>query len=322
MASSGDGLPESSALLVDILNVLKNIDKRLEAQEEHIRILNAKVDSVPSDKRRRTSSVENIYLEGPGLRNRPFAEEYRISLSSSLSRRSQDLILNTPYRKSSVESRDPRDPAPAASSERQALRSWLHTRKPARYKPSQLSSSPGAWDPGTVQGQPAQLISSNFARRSGIWADGPSSYIDHLPPQDWVTTRNLGKELEIKCNDESARELWTSYVGDSWTIPPDGRIEMTFQRHILERLEKEKALRLLEALKEVSNRLEYQPLGDVSKKGSFRVTDFQFDPDYVESVAEYRAEIVTGKYREHPISSTAKVVQPVSVHSAAWKRMM
>jgi hypothetical protein len=45
------------------------------------------------------------------------------------------------------------------------------------------------------------------------------------------------------------KKVWHDNIGDSWAVPPDGRIELSFQEHVLERLGSEttewlKALRL------------------------------------------------------------------------------
>ncbi len=76
---------------------------------------------------------------------------------------------------------------------------------------------------------------------------------------------------------------------------------MSFQEHLLGRLDKDKVVDVLQTLSDVSNRLEYHHPSDYAKRGSFRVTDFGFDPGYKESVAEYRAQVLTGKYMNHPI---------------------
>ena len=74
----------------------------------------------------------------------------------------------------------------------------------------------------------------------------------------------------------------------------------------------------------MSDALEYQHPSDAAKRGSFRVTDFGFDPAFEESVAEYRAEVLTAKYREHPVPNGMGGKRPPvgKAQTAPWKRMM
>jgi len=132
----------------------------------------------------------------------------------------------------------------------------------------------------------------------------------------------LGRTLHVRYGSLEAQTLWTSYVGDSWTIPPDARIEMIFQQHLLERLDKDKAIHLLQSLKDVSDRLEYRSPFDYAKRGSFRVTDFDFDPSFGESAAEYRAEVLTGTYKKHPLKSLPRRRSSFPTKTVPWKRIM
>jgi hypothetical protein len=145
------------------------------------------------------------------------------------------------------------------------------------------------------------------------------SYEKYPPPQSWIVTRSQGKALDVKDASAEAQRLWTDYVGDSWTIPPDGRIEMTFQQHILERLEKDKVISLLENLKAVESKLNPD---NASERGSFKVTDYEFDPTFEESVAEYRADVWTGPVKKHPVKGERRRTGLGSTQSAPWKRVM
>jgi hypothetical protein len=151
--------------------------------------------------------------------------------------------------------------------------------------------------------------------------DHSTSYAQYPPPQGWISTKISGRLLDIQYGLPEAEKLWNSYVGDSWTIPPDGRVELSFQKHLLERLEKDQAVNLLKLLGEVTNKLEYQNPNDRAKRGSFRVSDFDIDPNYEESGMDYRSEFFTGMYKSRPISSLRKdrLTPPTT---ASWKRMM
>jgi hypothetical protein len=131
-----------------------------------------------------------------------------------------------------------------------------------------------------------------------LYGDDLKFYSKFAAPESWIVTRSLGQAMEVKYDTKEAQQLWSQSIGNLWTIPPDGRIEMTFQRHILERLEKDEAIPLLEGLRQVVERLEYRSVGDALKRGSFRVMDYDFDPDFEISVAEYGGDIPVGKFME------------------------
>jgi len=156
---------------------------------------------------------------------------------------------------------------------------------------------------------------------SDMMIDHSVSYANYPPPQGWISTKISGRLLDIQYGLPDAEELWNSYVGDSWTIPPDGRVELSFQRHLLERLDKDQAVNLLKLLAEITNRLEYHGPDDRAKRGSFRVFDFDIDPNYEESGMDYRSEFFTGMYKSRAISSPrTDHLTPSS--TAFWKRMM
>jgi hypothetical protein len=58
--------------------------------------------------------------------------------------------------------------------------------------------------------------------------DGLKSYDTFPAPGSWITTMSQGKFLEVRDNIGEAKILWGQYIRDYWSIPPDGRIEMTF----------------------------------------------------------------------------------------------
>jgi hypothetical protein len=81
---------------------------------------------------------------------------------------------------------------------------------------------------------------------------------------------------------------------------------------------------LLKTLREVSTQLEYRRPGDLKKRGSFKVIDYEFDPNFEESVAEYRADIPSGKFTDpdRRIKQGAKKPSNEDVKTAPWKRIM
>jgi hypothetical protein len=149
-------------------------------------------------------------------------------------------------------------------------------------------------------------------------------YTKFPPPKSWIVTKTQGRNLKVKYGGEEAKSLWKTFVGDSCTIPPDGRVEMTFQQHILERLDKKQVVLLLETLRNVSTQLEYRRPGDHKKRGSFKVTDYEFDPNFEESVAEYRADIPSGKFLDPDRRINQGATNPSSedAKTAPWKRIM
>lgn len=152
--------------------------------------------------------------------------------------------------------------------------------------------------------------------------DGLDWYMKFPSPKSWVT-RTGGRGLEIKYGGEHATDFWKTFVGDSCTIPPDGRVEMTFQQHILERLDETQVESLLKTLRDVSTRLGYRHPGDLEKRGSFKVTDYEFDPNFEKSVAEYRADISSGIFLEDR-RTKPRATNPINedVKTAPWKRIM
>lgn len=316
----------SNALLAEILGVLKRIDGHLEAQESRIGLLDAKVTALAST----TNHIDN-----------PDIADRRASLGPVRKKsdppnisppRPRDLRLQIANRADSVGSRGPR-----GSVASQESRSWPGTHAWSPSGPKSVKSSRT-----TPRGSASNAITSSpkvaTISRTGTWhsippppttaesehieVDDDPAYSKFPPPEEWITTRSLGRVLDVKYGSAEAKTLWTRYLGDSWTIPPDGRIEMTFQQHLLERLDKDKVIHLLQTLRDVSNRLEYQHAFDSAKRGSFRVTDIGFDPGFEDSVAEYRAEVLTAKYREYPVSNRGKRAAVNKVQTAPWKRMM
>ncbi|RFU35306.1 hypothetical protein B7463_g1067, partial [Scytalidium lignicola] len=265
MASSANILPGSTTLLADILNVLQRIDRRLEVQEDHLKDLSAKFESF-SDEKPRGNLLVHPHAESPRTDSKTFSADYRISPSSNFLPKSYDLKAHSAYRTGSVQSRDPRDPAPPASGfeSEQLPRNLVAGRRSTVYKPSQISQT-SVSTAKTLKEQSALSISWNFARNSGIWGDGPPSYTKHPPPRDWITTRSFGKELEIKQTDIKAQELWTLS---------------------------------LESL-------------------SFKLIQITLN-----SVAEYRTEVLAGKYKKHPISTTVQPPYLQDENIAVWKRMI
>jgi hypothetical protein len=98
-----------------------------------------------------------------------------------------------------------------------------------------------------------------------------------------------------------------------------------FSRHVSKFHTNATLVLLLEILRGVSSQLEYTGLSvsDPNKRGSLKVKDISFDPEYEESVADYRAEMPIGPLRKHRlkdrISRRSSFDPP---QSAPWKRIM
>ena len=319
-------LAESNALLADILGVLKRIDAHMEAQEARIGALDARVTTLAST----ADTIENhnsgIRKECQGAVDGGTISLKKNSLPNNPTSKPRELRLWTSNRNGSLGSRDRQNSTASHQSLWTSSRSrnkksgkstpWRSTSQAIIPSPKTTTiSRTGTWH--SVPHPPTAAESENIA------IEDDSAYNKFPPSPEWITTRSLGKALDVRYSSTEAKMLWTKYVGDSWTIPPDGRIEMTFQQHLLERLDKERVTHLLQTLSDVSNRLEYQSPSDFAKRGSFRVTDFGFDTNFEESAAEYRAEVLTGKYRKNPISSHSRRPSTIAgVHTAPWKRMM
>jgi hypothetical protein len=142
-------------------------------------------------------------------------------------------------------------------------------------------------------------------------------YTKYPPPPRWISTRELGTHHGIGYGLPEAGALWDKFVGDSWKIPPDGRVELSFQQHLLERLKELQALKWLTVLAEIFSELECWK--NRAKRGSFEVSDFDIDPSYEESGADYRAVIGAKPYKERLLSHPRPAV---SSSTAPWKRIM
>jgi hypothetical protein len=332
--------PGSDTLLLEILSVLKRIDGHLESQEERIRNLDAKITNFTRDPSTSPAIAAQI--------SKGIANGAKITLRSrgslpqtNLSTGQRELSLQTTARNGSLESQQVRGPptsspitsylerdARAANPQgRKASEAVESGRNSASASPTGISNPlpklPTIVRAGTWNSlSPPPTTAETESGEEAIETDESLAYSKFPPPKSWIGTRSQGRELEIRYGGSEARELWSRCVGDSWTIPPDGRIEMTFQQHILERLDKEQVILLLKTLQDVSFRLEYHHAKDLTKRGSFRVTDYGFDPNFEESVAEYRAEFLTGKYKKHRIkrAKRGKTFDPMK--SAPWKRIM
>jgi hypothetical protein len=338
--------PDSNTLLSQILVVLKRIDTHLEVQEGRIADLDSKVTAFTrsgSSADVTTKRVQETTTERHGRINTSLSlERPRTSSLPQItpSSRRRDLLSQT-TRNLSIAS------GPARSSLSRSLTEDVNNNEPVTRSPSSLTNAqkvdslrnavpespkerinsiqkfgPGSRTPTWGSHSPPPTTADADHGDHAIENHDPESYEKYPPPQSWIVTRSQGRVLDVKYGPEEAQGLWAGYIGDSWTIPPDGRIEMTFQQHILERLEKDQVVSLLETLKAVSSKLEYSNPKDLTKRGSFKVTDYEFDPKFEESVAEYRADIPTGQFRKHRVKGIMRRTSFGSTQSAPWKRVM
>lgn len=319
------GIPGSDTLLSEILSVLKSINGHLEHQEQRISELSSKL--TPFTEGQKDASL-NFPLSGKAKHNP--------GLSTSTTRH-RDLSILTSQPNDSVGNRNTSGWQATPFSDDS---NPFSKKGPVRVTPTRADHGKKVFAE-SPKARNASVFKFNALSRSGTWsslAPPPSSlaggydeeiteshdltsYAKYPPPETWIITRTQGRALEVKYGSPEAQILWRSYVGDSWTIPPDGRIEMTFQQHILERLNETQAVLLLETLRSASSRLEYRG-ADVGKRGSFRVKDYDFDPDYEVSVAEYRADIPIGQVRRHRIKDRISGDETEGPQSAPWKRIM
>jgi hypothetical protein len=337
MAAPADeaGGNQSVTLLAEILEVLKNIDGRLVAQDNRLHTLEDKVTALTPASASPLHWISDTRNGLPGL-STTSAEYAGIESFSPLNSAPQRRELQQrPFRKASVESRGPRDSVSSSIVRGRKGLDQQHSRTSHDTgNRRSISLGPGVMSPDSFKKSKALVMSGTWnsleahSRSIGKAEDEDQAYHKFLPPSSWISN-HLGGELDVKFSSAEAEALWQEHVGDSWRIPPDGRVEMTFQRHLLERMNEEDATSLLKTLDEISLKLEYQQLADSStnesqrKRGSFRVSDFGFDPNFEESSIEYRAEVTTGKYKDIPISRPKE--RPASLHiseTGNWKRMM
>lgn len=321
MAGKEDNSNSTNALLTEILNVLKKMDGRLKGQDERIGLLEramvigkqdgAILSRIDTNALRQMSADAHSPTAGSTIRQvvpRLNAEaRFGMRKSDELhGRRSSawndhQFVLEQLRRDSAHGGYD--ENGASAIHRSQSLGRGIFKQK--------------LWD--TLSLPPPDLDQARTSNDMTI--DYSASYVHYPPPKAWISTKISGRLLDIQYGLPEAEKLWNSYVGDSWTIPPDGRVELSFQKHLLERLDKDQAVNLLKLLAGVTNKLEYQNPNDRAKRGSFRVSDFDIDPNYEESGMDYRSEFFTGMYKSRAILSprTDRLTPP---STACWKRMM
>lgn len=329
-------IPGSPVLLTEILSVLRSIDGRLEQQVNEISELEAKVQAISSVLGSASpTGRENIQHSDSGFVKR---RKGLLPLSTSFPR--QDLAGLASNRTKDIDGRNARDANPELVAQddytsHRLLRKEPHpgslvrsdsnrgafAESPKAFRDPFIKFGPKRSETWNSLGPLSSSLSAGFDEEIAESHD-LSSYTKYPAPEHWIATRTQGRALDVKFGSQEAQYLWRRYVGDSWTIPPDGRIEMTFQQHILERLSEAHAVSLLRPLQEVSSKLECRRPSDRDKRGSFRVKDYDFDPDYEVSVAEYRAEIPIGPIRKHRLQSSSRRGTMEESETGPWKRIM
>jgi hypothetical protein len=293
----------TNALLTEILTVLKKIDGRMQIQDSRITSLE------------KTADPERC-LAGILSRSNSFITSGRVQdlYAPEESHRDQLYTLN-----SALEDHE----SLARQTERESLSSEgnsnsTEVRANTRGKMQSLDSVSSLGRVGTFDTIPPLTERPD---QTGTSSDTKNENNDHYtkypPPPRWISTRGLETHHGIEYGLPEARALWDKFVGDSWKIPPDGRVELSFQQHLLERLKELQALKWLTIVAEIFSELEYQK--NRAKRGSFVVSDFDIDPSFEVSGADYRAAIGAEPYKEGPLSHPRPVV---SLSTAPWKRIM
>jgi hypothetical protein len=336
---AGKDNPGSNALLSEILLVLKRIDGHLELQEKRISDLDSKVTALSITGEQ--LSLTPLGGDDPQF-DIPVGGIGKGSLPPlSITSKRHDLAVLNANRLGSVGSRHAPESVQSFSTDDGGEQGYSFRKGPFRGMSAKVDTGRKVFSE-SPKPRHNSFVKFGGPSRSGTWnslSPPPSavegdydeeiteshdltSYAKFPPPQHWIVTRTKGTALEVKYGSQEAQDLWRSYVGDSWMIPPDGRIEMTFQQHILERLDRTQALLLLKTLGGVSSKLEYRGTSDINKRGSFRVKDYNFDPDYEVSVAEYRADIPIGQVRKLRVKDGGRTSSLHAPASAPWKRIM
>jgi len=324
--------------LKEILSVLNRIDDHLLAQQTRIDELDSKISTVMMSVKEDVNTTQNA--KDPIDRRlkvatplQPFRERRASTFPTSPSTRLRGPGLETSGRNGSGQSTSSRSSLSqrvlvGQFNDRHSPRNSLPGKSKILVSPTPPSNSIPETSSLSRRGTLSSLSPPPMAQNEHIdheiHNDSLDWYTKFPPPKSWVVTRTQGRDLKVKYGGEEAKSLWKRFVGDSCTIPPDGRVEMTFQQHILERLDETQVVLLLETLREVSNQLEYRRPGDFKKRGSFKVTDYEFDPNFEESVAEYRADIPSGKFLDPDRRIKQGATSPSSeeAKTAPWKRIM
>jgi hypothetical protein len=302
IAEESDIMASTNALLTDILTVLKKIDGRMQIQDSRIASLEKTAD--PERRRARILSRSHSFITMGRVQD-PYAPEasHRDELYTLASTLEGHESLARQTERESLLSEGNSNSTEAMANTRDRMQSLDSAFSLARV---------GTFDtiPPLTE-KPDQAGTSSETKK-----ENNDHYTKYPPPPRWIST-NLGTHHGIEYALPKARALWDKFVGDSWKIPPDGRVELSFQQHLLERLKELQALKWLTVLAEIFSELECWK--NRAKRGSFEVSDFDIDPSYEESGADYRAVIGAKPYKERLLSHPRPAV-PSS--TAPWKRIM
>lgn len=302
IAKESDITASTNALLTEILTVLKKIDGRMQIQDSRIACLEKTAD--PERRRagilsRSHSSitrgrVQDLYAPEASHRDQLYTLDSALEGHESLARQTKPEGLSSEGNSNSTE---------AMANTRGRMQSPDSVSSLARV---------GTFDTIPPLTKPDQTGTSSDTKN-----ENNDHYTKYPPPPRWISTRGLGTHHGIEYGLPEARALWDKYVGDSWKIPPDGRVELSFQQHLLERLKELQALKWLTVVAEIFSELEYQK--NRAKRGSFVISDFDIDSSFEVSGADYRAAIGAEPYKEGPLSHPRPVVLS---STAPWKRIM
>ena len=143
----------------------------------------------------------------------------------------------------------------------------------------------------------------------------------------------LGIPIQNQGTPSQREELWTRYLGDAWRLPPDERVHLAFQQHIIERVAPGSVESRLEGQLEWSARM---------GQGNFVVRDFDYRGNRVDyqlpteiqdspsNVSTLEEDVMFGgpgtyqfnvRYDESVIAQTG-VWKQRRLMNAPWRRLM
>ena len=297
---------QNTALLAEILGVLKRIDGHLESQDGRINDLDAKVKTLMSGPIQSANSSHETNPSNPDKGDSAILEDEQYDKNST---RQNSIAPSQSPQLSAISGED--SPHLQDHTANEFANSRLDDEVNRHQTPAKTAKD---------------LVAESHVNLDSSRLDEVLAYSRFPPPKPWVATFTRREMKSVKYDSVEYESLWSSHVGALWTIPPDGRIEMSFQRHILDKMDISMVVPYLKMLETVWNRLVYLHPDDKSSRRSFAVTDFGFNPNVKPSRIGYYTEFSMSNYKSY----TAKVV-PSMCHmkvkdteqrTGFWKRIM
>lgn len=299
---------QSTALLTEILGVLKKIDGHLDSQKTRLNVLDAKISALTIGPSSKASSART---RSKGIVNK---------VATAVEREpNQELTDTTRRLGGTLESSSKGVPAGNRLSY-----SEYHSKVTSGVEDRQGDFLKSPIKQLDVRNDAPTAIDSQYSEGSKT----DQAYFNFRPPDEWC--KNLPPQRATSDQGE-AEILWTKYLGDLWSIPPDGRIQLTFQRHVLESVNVDVLVSFLEIMRDVCNSFSIaNTRRALELSAPFTVTDIKFDPGVTGSSAQYAVHRPVKVWKgpsdpslqKNQPSRYQRTVNQTLQRTGFWKRIM